>query len=446
MRWQEGVFGPLMERTLENAQVRHLATYYDLSRDSNLARAIVREVNRLLDAEERRRQVQRVQSGEFVLKTSRGPLVLPLRTDEDLQRVISGERWPEVRRDILKRCEARYRQLFPEACYGEVKGFLRILWNQPIRSPRGHPSPFWASRRKRPWGPFAPQGDPLKELDLARSRKPRRESISHPRHRPETLLRLCHYLGSEAGIPPAIQEPMLLELMTIRARFHPRLNTLRSGQMALAAMHVEAGRSLWKPTRYQPLSPVVVTPLHREELNTLRHHPPKHYEDCMAFYGQRMARVLNEAYLQDGLLSFAELQWIFLTSTMTVSRAIDHYQRCYHVILPCPGTVLDMGNMLTHKNLIVRLYLQGMTVLEISKQTYHNPRSIDAYLKCFDAVLILHLYGLPLPLMARILGRGESLIHEYLELIGQYLKEPESMRNYLKKRGVKFSANLSSIA
>jgi hypothetical protein len=38
-----------------------------------------------------------------------------------------------------------------------------------------------------------------------------------------------------------------------------------------------------------------------------------------------MARVLTEAYTQDGLLSFAELQWIFLASTGTVSRAVEHY-------------------------------------------------------------------------------------------------------------------------
>jgi hypothetical protein len=260
---------------------------------------------------------------------------------------------------------------------------------------------------------------------------------------PETLLGLRQFLREQAGIPPAIQEPMLVELMAIRARFQPRLETMRSGQMPLVAMHVEAGRSLWQPTRYQPLSCVIVTPLTREESYTFIHQPPRHYEPLVALYGKRMARVLTEAYLQDGLLSFAELQWIFLLSTVTVSRVIDYHQRHHQVILPCPGTVLDMGGMLTHKNLIVRLYLQGMTVLEISKHTYHHPRSVDAYLKSFDAVLILHLYGLPPPLMARILGRGESLVNEYLELIDEHLKAPEFMREYLRTRGLKINNQIS---
>jgi hypothetical protein len=279
------------------------------------------------------------------------------------------------------------------------------------------------------------------ELDLARAKKQRLAEAPRPAHRPETLKRLYHYLGTEAGIPPAVQEPLLLELMAIRARFHPRLKTLRSGRMPLAAMHVEAGRRLWQPTRHQPLAPVAVTLLGERESHILRHRPPKRYENYLAFHGRRMARVLTEAYVQDGLLSFIELQWIFLVSTATVSRAIDYYQKQHQVILPCPGTVLDMGRMLTHKALIIRLHLQGMTVLEIARQTYHHPRSIDAYLKSFDAVLILCLYAIPPPLMARILGRGEYLVNEYLELIAECLKDPEVMRDYLRERGVKIPSS-----
>lgn len=185
-----------------------------------------------------------------------------------------------------------------------------------------------------------------------------------------------------------------------------------------------------------PMAPVVVTLLADGEGRLLRSGLPTPYEDFMELYGRRMARVLTEAYAQDGLLSFAELQWIFLASTGTVSRAIDYYQRQHGVILPCPGTVLDMGRMLTHKDLVIRLYLQGLSVLEISRRTNHNPRSVDAYLRAFDSILILYLYGLPLKLMATALGRGEYLIHEYLDLIVKYLKDVNTMRDYLRKRGV----------
>jgi hypothetical protein len=156
-----------------------------------------------------------------------------------------------------------------------------------------------------------------------------------------------------------------------------------------------------------------------------------------------MARVLTEAYTQDGLPAFTELQWVFLTSMATVSRAVDYHQRRHRVILPSPGTVPDMGRMLTHKNLIVRLHLQGRTVLEIARQTYHSPQSVDSYLKAFDAVLILHLYGLPPALITAVLGRGQTLVEEYLELIRTYLKDSETMRGYLRQKGVELPAQIS---
>ena len=168
------------------------------------------------------------------------------------------------------------------------------------------------------------------------------------------------------------------------------------------------------------------------------------YEELMALHAHRMARVLVEAYQQDGLICYSELQWCFLMSSNNIGRILGWYQRKHNVILPSPGTVLDMGRMLTHKDIIVRLHLEGLTVLEISRQTYHAPRSVDAYLKVFDSVLILHLYGLPKKLIARVLTRGVSLIEEYLQLIRDNLKEVKEIREYLHSRGVKLPMDLKA--
>lgn len=442
MRWQEEVFGPLLARTMENAQALHLAERYDLSRDSRLAREIVRYTNEALDAEEKRREIKRIRPGELFLRTSHGPLVMPIRTPEDIARVVAGERWDVVRRDILDRCAARYRELFPKASRKQVEGFLRCVWQG--YSPRGPaPSPLHGPRRQRPWDP-GEDGRPLAELDAKRARDWLDRGSPRPGHLPETFQKLAYFLGNQAGVPPAVQEPMILDLMAIRARFCPRLTTVASGQMPLAAMHVNAGRTLWQPSRYQPLAPLLVSLLAADEVRILRHRPPRAYDQFLDFYGRRIARVLTEAYTQNGLLSYAEIQWIFLASTGTVSRAIDHYQRKHRIILPCPGTVLDMGRMLTHKALIVRLHLQGLSVIEIARKTYHNPRSVDAYLKAFDAVLILHLYGLTPSLMASVLGRSESLVQEYLELIAAYLKDVDTMRHHLRKRGINVPLQISN--
>ncbi|MDZ7800513.1 MAG: hypothetical protein U5K81_06940 [Trueperaceae bacterium] len=260
MTWQHEVFGPMLERTLENAQVHCLATRYDLSRDSRLARAIVTKVNTALDTEERRRGVQRVHTGELLIRTGRGPLVLPLRTPELLQRVIDGERWDRVRRDILTESADRYRQLFPDAHPQDVRDFLRALY--PGRMPRtAGTHPAVGPRRTRPWGSTIPGGTPAPELDLARAERRTQRGPPRPAHEQDTLMALTRYLGTEAGIPPAVQEPMLLELSALRARFHPRVGMLASGHMPLAAMHADAGRNLWRASRDQPLAPITISVL-----------------------------------------------------------------------------------------------------------------------------------------------------------------------------------------
>lgn len=475
-------FGPMSERTLENAQIYLLSTRYDLSRDSILAGAIVNYVNHRLDVEEAQRGIKRVKPGELLIKTSRGDLVLPLRTQADIERAISGDRLEDIRRDIFERCVNKCRELFPEVvepepeseesegagmagmagildlkaepaevteidkilralsacslslCRNFVKRKLKKGNDQKINS-----LPF----RHLKYGPVNKElmGQLLKEAEADGKRAGRSISKSSSDlallYRAETKLEIMNFLDKEAGIPPAIREAMFLDLARVRSRFCPLISTLASGQMPLVSMHVKAGRRLDLPTRLQPLAPVIVSLITPQELEKMGKKGFFEYNEIMESNARRMARVLIEAYQQDGLISYAELQWCFLTSPNSIGRILAWYQYKHNVILPCPGTVLDMGRMLTHKDIIVRLHLRGMTVLEISRQTYHAPRSVDAYLKVFDSVLVLHLYGLPLKLIARVLNRGESLIEEYLQLIKGYLKEIEQLRKYLQSRGVK---------
>jgi len=439
--WQEQVFGPILARSMENLQIRHLANSYDLSRDSRLARAIVEKVNATLDAEERRRGIERLRPGELLLRTHRGPVVIPLRTEEMLRRVMKGERLATVRADILEIARERFKDRYPEASSEMVAKFIRCIY--PGQAPRAKPgkgSCWLRPRHARPWpeqDELRTSGAQLAEADAARGLARTGRQPPRPAHRPDTLAELQRFLVTEAAIAPALCEPMLAELVALRARCCPRLSMLESGQMPVVAMHPDAGRSLWQSMRYQPLAPVVVLVLAEGEARQLRYDPPRSTEELTEHYGRRCARVLTEAYAQDGLISYGELQWMFLASAETISRGIDAYQRINQVILPCPGTILDMGRMLTHKTLIVRLHLQGHSVLEIARATFHHPRSVDAYLRDFDAVLICHLYGMPPPVIASVIHKGTSLVAEYLELIDKYLKDADIMRAHLRERGVK---------
>lgn len=462
-------FGPMSERTVENALIRLLSTRYDLSCDSVLAREIVQRINKTLEADEKKRGIKRVYPGELYLKTSHGDIILPIRTQAAINRVLSGEKLEDIRASILDNCFKRCSSLFTVPAVGEVesesesyesgesgvsvseletirralsisRGFYKIY-------KMGHGINTIPLRAKR-YGPKNPVNETLMQELLSEAERGR-ESLSTLSgqcqeicngdlfYSGEAIEEIINFLGNEAGIPVVLREPMFWELAKLRARFCPLASTLVSGQMPLVSMHVKAGRRLDLPTRLQPFAPVIVTMITPGELEALGRKNRFEYSELMELHARRMARVLIEAYQQDGLISYSELQWCFLTSANHIGRILGWYEHKHNVMLPCPGSVLDMGRMLTHKEIIVSLYLRGLTVLEISRQTYHAPRSVDAYLKVFDSVLILHLYGLPLKLMAQVLNRGESLIEEYLQLIKDNLKEVGELRKYLRSRKVK---------
>jgi hypothetical protein len=430
----------MLERSLENAQVRLLATTYDLSRDSRLAKEIVRHINDVLDKEEKREGIKRVKPGELLLHITGRFVILPIRTDEDIERAMRGERLENIRDDIVERCLSRYREIFPEAKPTQIKKILKVLGHtgRALSRKNGNHG-INGARRERQYGPIT--GELARELvkDVEKAQKSKLSETPQLPYTKDVQSTILHFLREEAQVPPAVRETMFLDLARLRARFYPRISMINSGQMPHVAMHVKAGRRLDQPTRYQPLAPVVVTMITSKEMNQLVQKSLWSYPELMDFHARRMARVLVEAYTQDGLLTHGELQWFFLKSTVAIGRILDWYQRKHNVILPCPGSVLDMGRMLTHKDMIVRLHLSGMTVLEISRQTYHAPKSIDAYLRAFDSVLILYLFDLPIDLMARVMGRGISLVEEYIHLIKENLRDVELMRDYLLSRGIKLS-------
>ncbi|MDD3893425.1 MAG: DUF1670 domain-containing protein [Syntrophomonadaceae bacterium] len=165
---------------------------------------------------------------------------------------------------------------------------------------------------------------------------------------------------------------------------------------------------------YRP-APVIITVWTPEELagqlDTM--------QEFLEQLKRRIIRVCFEAYRQNGLLTLMEMQWIFQISSVRISELIRSAQREHNLVVPSPGTILDAGKSMTHKDIIVNLHLQGYTVKEIARMTHHSPRAVDNNIGTFEAVLILHLFGVSPELMARLLKRGFSLIREHMKLVQQ---------------------------
>ena len=94
-------------------------------------------------------------------------------------------------------------------------------------------------------------------------------------------------------------------------------------------------------------------------------------------------------------------------------------------------------------DIVINLHLQGHTVKEIAKITYHSPRAVDNYIGVFEAVLILYLYNIPNQLMARVLRKGVTLVEEHLRLVKIFMKSREEILYHLDNKGIKICSIIS---
>jgi hypothetical protein len=133
----------------------------------------------------------------------------------------------------------------------------------------------------------------------------------------------------------------------------------------------------------------------------------------------RVRRLTHEAFDQGGVLSCADIGILTGYSTSAVSMtAVALRQR--GELLPLRGYVVDMGSYPTHKAIIVRLYLEGLTTPDIAARTYHSKEAVDRYIRGFERVRLLagkHPRE-ELPLHTGIAPR---VVAQYLELLDAHL-------------------------
>jgi hypothetical protein len=133
--------------------------------------------------------------------------------------------------------------------------------------------------------------------------------------------------------------------------------------MPLVVTHVSARLSENRATRFRRLAPVIITVWTPEELA----YPPQDVRECLELLKRRIMRVCFEAYHQNGLLTLMDLQWVFQLPAVRISELIRSVQREHNLVVPTPGTILDTGRSMTHKDVIVGLHLEGYTVKEIAR-------------------------------------------------------------------------------
>ena len=426
------LYRPLAERTLENYQMQYLARKYDFGKQSLVSRLMVEKINSAMDDAEDSMCISRVKPFCLYLRILGRKAILPLFSPHYLKPLFEGKNLNITRSRVIEELLKIYARSFPKK---DINDFLSII-NPLPRAAKNSLTEFKENLAKKVpgWGSVDTQKW-ARIIDSTNTSSPLNRLDTIDSYAPEKVLQeLSLFIEKEVGFGKVLARQLVEDLVTIRAAVCPRTCQLKSGEMPMLVTHVSAKLSEDTDTRYRKLSPVIITVFTKEEMNA----SPASIDESLEAFSKRILRVCFEAYKQNGLLTLQEMQWIFMANSTKISEIIRSAEYKHNIIIPTPGTVLDAGRSITHKDIIVKLHLEGHNVSDISKITYHSPRSIDSYIGTFEAVLILYLYKMPVRLMSRILGKGVSLIEEHLRLIDDVYPDVSAIKKDLIRKGVRF--------
>jgi len=84
---------------------------------------------------------------------------------------------------------------------------------------------------------------------------------------------------------------------------------------------------------------------------------------------------------------------------------------------------MDQGSRPTHKREIARLYEQGMEPPDIAREARHRLKSVERYLKDYERVKLLLKRSMGAEEISGLIGRGQRVVLEYVDLARQYHPE-----------------------
>jgi hypothetical protein len=206
-------------------------------------------------------------------------------------------------------------------------------------------------------------------------------------------------------------------------RFYPPSTHLRAGQTPWVTVDKDEKSSYGKRMSQTQLTSVVLDLVPAEEATER-----KDGKKLRAIKKEAVARVFTQAYEQGGCLTNVETALLLKMSPSTVSTYTREWELENETLLPRRGTIHDMGPTLTHKKEIIeRLFLQGKSVEQVMRETYHSAEAITRYIVAFKQVLLCHRKGLSTEEIAFAVKMSKRLVEEYQRLISELAAKNQSL-------------------
>lgn len=209
--------------------------------------------------------------------------------------------------------------------------------------------------------------------------------------------------------------------------FYPETSHLRPGQTPFVAVHKDSGPAQGKSIAQTKLIPVVLELLLPNETQ-LRAERTK----LRDLKRDAAARLFEQSYQQDGVLTNTDVALLLKISPSTVSKYVQEWELEHNQVLPRRGTIHDMGPSLTHKKIIIhKLFIEQHSVEQVARETNHSFQAIQNYIGTFRQVLLCRKKAMTTDEIAFAIKRTARLVKEYENIIEYYGQQSEVLSKLL---------------
>jgi len=208
---------------------------------------------------------------------------------------------------------------------------------------------------------------------------------------------------------PIIREKLADELITLFESNCPDVKRLKPGQLLWNALDKNT-RGDSPLRRYVPVVLSIVT--ENDILQLENGILPS------VIAKNTIARIIKQAYQQEGILSTRDVALITLRYSGTVSQLRLSYEKEHNCVLPHTGVLHDMGSSISHKTTIInKVVIQKKDPATAARECNHSQKAADHYLKDYNRVKTVFEQNQDIQYIHQVTGIAQHVVKQYINIL-----------------------------
>jgi hypothetical protein len=208
---------------------------------------------------------------------------------------------------------------------------------------------------------------------------------------------------------PILREKLVDELIKILEATLPAKEYLKPGQLVWNAVAISTRADADNPK----FVPVILTIINENDIEKL-----SNGVKMKDVRNNAIARIINEAYTQGGLLSMRDISLFTWRYDSVISQYRQQYEKEHEVTLPHTGSLQDMGTCVSHKKMIIKkIIIDKKDPYTVAKETNHSMLAVDRYLKDYRRVEYCYKNGKDIQFTMVATDLSKFLVKQYWNIL-----------------------------